>query len=86
MILLERPNIEIALQNSFMTNNAKHLLKSRVISVTQYSNQVLQDPAVPHRLLPDIPGLAKVLMVRRRFLLRFTSAYDYEMTKRDDLV
>jgi hypothetical protein len=39
MILLERPNIEIALQNYFRTNNAKNLLKSRAISVTRYSNQ-----------------------------------------------
>jgi hypothetical protein len=49
-------------------------------------HQVLQDPAVPHRSLPDVPGLTKVLLVRQRFLLRFASAYDYEMTKRDDLV
>jgi hypothetical protein len=48
MILLNRPNIEIALQNYFMTNNAKNVQKSRAISVTRYSNQVLQDPAVPH--------------------------------------
>jgi hypothetical protein len=37
-LLLNRPNIEIALQNSCLC--LKNLLMSRAISVTQYSNQV----------------------------------------------
>jgi hypothetical protein len=39
LLLLTRPNIEIALQNSCLC--LKNLLMSRAISITRYSNQVL---------------------------------------------